>query len=142
MILRCVHNEPGALPDSYLDPLARFSKQGKFPLTKDKKYVAYGIASRLDQIHYIICDDDYDSLLGRYYPRLWPAPLFEIVDSRASSYWMITYYPEHADYALLVSFEEWVEDRYYYDRLTDLDEEATRIFRQYKKLMDSETSQN
>ena len=138
MIVNCLHNKPGDLPQNYLDPLTRFSKQDKFPLTIGKQYVVYGIVSRLDQIHYVICDDDYEILLGKYYPRFWPAPLFNIINNNISAHWRVGHNSTHKDYTLIVSYQEWVEDFYYFDRLTDLNNEATEIFRRYKQLMDKE----
>jgi hypothetical protein len=69
-----------------------------------------------------------------------PAALFTITDDRISHFWEIRYIlrDESSDEALVLAFPEWTYDRRYYERLTEGDPEAVKMFEHYKKLMDKE----
>jgi hypothetical protein len=86
-------------------------------------------------IWYYICDDSYS-----YYPVWNPGILFTITDDRVSRFWRVGYRPDHesSDEAFIITFAEWVSERYFYDRLTNRDPAAVDLFRHYKQLMDGE----
>jgi hypothetical protein len=64
-----------------------------------------------------------------------PAPLFEVIDDRLSSYWRFKYYPNGL---IRLAFEEWLTDSYFYDKLTDQEEREVLIFDKIKQLIDNE----
>ena len=99
------------------------------------EYVVYALTFYLGYPWYYITDEHQ-----LYYPVWYPAPLFRVTDNRLSSYWHFEYDPgKSSDLShVIVAFKEWALDAYYYDRLTDGNEEDVVIFRNYKKLMDSE----
>ncbi len=82
--------------------------------------------------HLYICDDNYT-----YFPIQNPAPLFKIVDPTPSQYWQTQIAPNGL---LEIAFEHWFSIPYYYDKLTDQEEEAVAIFEKYKELMDAEAA--
>ena len=68
-------------------------------------------------------------------PSYCPAPLFEVVDDRASRYWRF-----HAsETGVSFTLESLTKDPYFYDRLTDGDDAATiEQWRRWKLLLDQE----
>ncbi|MEG5140729.1 MULTISPECIES: hypothetical protein [unclassified Microcoleus] len=98
--------------------------------TIGKEYVVYAIQAWKETIWYYICDDNYS-----YYPMQNPAPLFEVVDDRVSKYGRFKLWP---DGCLMIAFEQWFTDPYFYDKLTDIEEAEVEIFDKIKELMDAE----
>ncbi|TAH23697.1 MAG: hypothetical protein EAZ09_06630, partial [Oscillatoriales cyanobacterium] len=90
----------------------------------------YAIREWKGTIWYYICDDNYS-----YYPIHNPAPMFEVVDKRVSKYWQFELSPNGL---LMIAFEQWFTDPYFYDKLTDQEEAEVEIFDQVKELMDAE----
>ena len=68
--------------------------------------------------------------------------MFQVVDGRPSKYWGFAFTPEHLDHIALSGFEEWVGDGYFYDRLTNGEDDEVSTFRTMKQLMDSEDVQS
>ena len=87
-------------------------------------------AQKQGNIWYYICDDNYT-----YYPMQHPAPLFEVIDDRLSSYWRFKCYPNGL---IRLAFEECLTDPYFYDKLTDQEEREVLIFDKIKQLIDNE----
>jgi hypothetical protein len=134
MKVLCVSNSAETPPENYLDVRRGYGHAAEFPITVGKEYVVYALALRKNaQVWYYISDDD-----ELYYPHHYPAPLFQVVDSRLSAYWRFVFTPEHLDHIALFAFEEWVGDGYFYDRLTDKAEDEVSTYREMKRLMDSE----
>jgi hypothetical protein len=76
-----------------------------------------------------------------WYPVYKPAPLFKIVDDRVSRYWRVKLTPGNRDHEVLLSFEEWVSNERFYERLSDQAQAEWKIFRQRKQQMDEEFEQ-
>ncbi|EFB42473.1 hypothetical protein pah_c006o003 [Parachlamydia acanthamoebae str. Hall's coccus] len=73
------------------------------------------------------------------YPIWKPSSLFEVLDGRMSKCWVFSCLKYNAeDYDTLWAYPEWVNDPYYYDQLTNGEEEYVKNFRKYKVLMDKE----
>jgi hypothetical protein len=70
-----------------------------------------------------------------HFPMQTPAPLFEIIDNTLSKYWRFKLYPNGL---LKIAFEQWFSDTYFYDKLTNQEEEEVLIFEKVKELMDAE----
>jgi len=130
MKIRCIANTGEALPEKYIDPPRGYTKKIKLALTIGKEYVVYAIREWQGSIWYYICDDIFS-----YYPMENPAPMFEVVDSRVSKYWRFELSPNGL---LMIAFEQWFTDTYFYDKLTDQEEAEVEIFEKVKELMDAE----
>ena len=130
MIIRCIATTGASLPDDYIEPTIGYTRQLQFSLTVGREYVVYAFREWQGTIWYYICDDNYT-----YYPMQNPAPLFEVVDDRVSKYWRFKLSPNGF---LMIAFEQWFTDPYFYDKLTDQEEAEVEIFDQVKELMDAE----
>lgn len=132
MKIRCIANTGASLPESYLDSSLYRTKETEFKLIVGKEYVVYAIHEARANVWYYICDERYT-----YYPLKNPAPLFEVIDPTASQYWQFRF----SENGLLeIAFEHWFSIPYYYDKLTDQEEEAVATFEKYKELMDAEAA--
>jgi hypothetical protein len=130
MKIRCIANTGANLPESYFLPHLGYKKESEFQLSIDKEYIVYALYEWEGKIWYYICDERYT-----YYPIHNPAPLFEVVDNRISKYWRFKLAPNGL---LTLAFEQWFSDPYFYDNLTDQEEQAVLIFEQIKDLIDAE----
>jgi hypothetical protein len=130
MRIRCIANTGASLPENYIDPAQGYKKETEFPLTIGKEYTVYALKEWQGSVWYYICDDNY-----MYYPMQNPAPLFEVVDSRVSKYWRFNLYPNGL---LKIAFKQWFSDPYFYDKLTEQEEQTVLIFEQVKDLIDAE----
>jgi len=130
MKIRCIANTGASLPDDYIEPAIGYTKEIQFSLTVGREYVVYAFREWRGTIWYYICDDNYS-----YYPMENPAPMFEAVDNRVSKYWRFELSPNGL---LMIIFEQWFTDPYFYDKLTDQEDEEVEIFDKVKELMDAE----
>ena len=130
MKVRSLANTGANLPELYLDPRVNRKKETVFRLTLGKEYTVYAIDEEKGRVWYYVCDDNY-----MYYPQKHCAPLFEIVDSRVSQYWQV-HLTENG--LLEIAFKEWFADPYFYDKLTDQNEEEVLIWEKVKEVMDGE----
>ena len=127
-----------ALPDQMLEPAAGLAKESEFSLLLNKIYTVYGFTLDRGYIWYYLYDEDCinDS---KPYPGAHPSPLFEVVDRRLSKYWEFGLFSnDKGDYWIEVAYPEWARDRYYYDSLTDGEDDAVDVFAKYKQLIDVE----
>ena len=99
-------------------------------MTIGQEYIVYALKEWQENIWYYICDDNYT-----YYPMQHPAPLFDVIDDRLSSYWRFKCYPNGL---IRLAFKEWLIDPCYYDKLTDQEEREVLIFDKIKQLIDNE----
>jgi hypothetical protein len=111
MKIRCLANTGFALPENYLKPEFCYTPKIDFPLTIGQEYIVYALKEWQGNIWYYISDDNYT-----YYPMQHPAPLFEVIDDRLSSYWRFKCYPNGL---IRLAFKEWLIDPFYYDKLID-----------------------
>ena len=130
MKIRCIANTGADLPESYFLPHLSYKKETEFQLRVGKEYIVYALYEWEGKIWYYICDERYT-----YYPIHNPAPLFEVVNDRISKYWRFKLAPNGL---LTLAFEQWFSEPYFYDKLTDQEEQAVLIFEQVKELMDAE----
>lgn len=130
MRIRCIANTGTFLSETYLEPAVGRTKETEFQLTIGKAYTVYALYQWQGSIWYYICDDGYT-----YYPQQNPAPLFEVIDNRLSSYWRFKVYPNGL---LKLAFEAWLSDQYFYDKLTDGEKTEILIFEKLKELIDTE----
>lgn len=130
MKIRCIANTGESLPENYLDSAVNRTKETVFRLTTGKEYVVYAIDEAEGKVWYYICDDNFI-----YYPQKHCAPLFEIVDSRISKYWRFKLWENGL---LEIAFAPWLNDPYFYDKLTDQEPAEVDLFKRIKALMDLE----
>jgi len=73
---------------------------------------------------------------------MYPALLFEVVDGRLPSSWVLKAEclseDSHRRQRLLLTYPEWAHDRAYYERLLDGEEAARRVFLARKAVIDQE----
>src|SRR5665213_1583362 len=133
--VKCTSNSPKDLPGDF--PLERIwgknTEDRRFSLLVGKEYSVYGVTITLGLVWYYIRDEEFV-----YYPVWTPSNLFEISDSSLPESWRVGIHDTggHADVGFILSFPEWVADKYFYDKLTDRDDKEVRIFNYYRKLLD------
>jgi hypothetical protein len=137
MKVRCISKSAKDLPkDVRPGRIGRSLETDRsFALIVAKEYVVYSVTIYLGHVWYYICDEDFF-----YYPVWNPASLFEITDSSLPESWRVRFDKEqdgHEERCLL-SFPEWVNDKYFYDKLTDGNAAEVEIFNRYKKTLDNE----
>jgi hypothetical protein len=137
MRVKCISNKGSGLRKYNIDNESWPRESGIFRITVDKEYIVYCITMLNNSIWYYILQDV--ELMD--YPIWHPAELFEVVDSGMPSVWKFGIQENESNRLLqpMISFPEWASDIYYYDRLTDRDEEAVNIFRRYKEIIDKES---
>jgi hypothetical protein len=82
---------------------------------------------------YYICDENFT-----YYP-VWKPSMFEISDGTLPSCWRVGFHSlgSDQDKMFLIAFPEWVNDQYFYDKLTDGETKEVQIFLSYRKLFET-----
>ena len=133
MIATCRSNTGETLTDAWLEPAVNLDHRTELPLTVGRAYVVYAVALQNGKLWFYVADDN-----GLYYPMRYAAPLFEITDDRVPSAWHFRMTPGHLDHDALFAIEEWVADRFFYDRLTDGNTAEVRLFASARKRLDAE----
>ena len=135
MKVKCIFNKGSSLPKDLLGNYSGFKENTVFPLVLEKEYLVYGIIMHRGYVWYYLCDEDYT-----YYPIWNPSPLFDVVDNKISKYWVYSFRRGESHLSTSVEFvyPEWANDPFYYDSLTNGDDEQVNIFKYYKELMDLE----
>lgn len=131
MKVKCIAKTGNQLPSSYINERLTLGVDQQFSISLGVIYTVYALTTAWDRVWYYIADDVYVD-----YPVWYPAPLFEVVDGRVSEYWQCQFYSDSNK--LIMAIPEWIEDRYFYDRLTDGESEAVRIFTMRKEQIDAE----
>ncbi|MFO0699692.1 MAG: hypothetical protein U0236_10705 [Nitrospira sp.] len=136
MRVKCIANKKADLPEDCLDPVPPgVEREEQFFLVVGKEYLVYGITLFRGYIWYYLCDEVYSS-----YPAWNPSPLFAVTDGQLSRYWKYGYSVNERlkKPHVIFAFKEWVDDPYFYDKLTDGEEAEVLLWKQYKDLMGSE----
>lgn len=133
MKVLCIANRGKALPAQYLDPRIPRGPESEFSVTISKTYLVYALRFFSNQVWYYIDDDHH-----LWYPAGRPAPLFQVVDSQLSKYWGLRVSESDRGTDVLIAFEEWVSDPWFYDRLTDREAREVEKFKERKRQMDEE----
>jgi hypothetical protein len=133
--VKCTSNSPKDMPRDF--PLERIwgenTEGRRFPLLVGKEYAVYGVTITLGLVWYYIRDEDFV-----YYPVWNPSSLFEISDSSLPESWRVGIHNTRGqeDVGFILSFPEWVSDKYFYDKLTNRNDEEVSIFNHYRKLLE------
>jgi len=138
MKVRCISNAakdlPKGIPPEKIWGNVADARDRFFSLLVGKEYVVYGITIHLGYAWYYICDEDFI-----YYPVWNPSALFEISDGTLPSCWRVGLHSLSGsqEKTFLIAFPEWVDDQYFYDRLTDGDTKAVDVFQNYRKIFEA-----
>lgn len=133
MLIRCKFDKEISLPKD--------CKPASNDLTYDtglvvnQEYVVYTMTIRSNYVWYYLCT------WGIEYPVWHASPLFEVVDGSLSKYWIYSFiWEKEINYVDTTwAYPEWANDpNNYYHRLTDGYDWETKIFAEYKQLMDVE----
>lgn len=116
MIVRCKGN---TVDDSFPSDLYAYwtnhHLERAFPLTVGASYPVVAIVVNHGIPWYYIHDDDDLS-----WPIWYPASLFEVSDGAFPESWVYGYFVVSRDVQFpIISFPEWANDRYFYERLID-----------------------
>ncbi len=136
MRIKCITNLAKDLPEKLIQA-EQYKIDLKFDLEINKTYTVYAVLVMGDCIWYSICDGTYI-----YYPLWHPSPLFTIEEGSFSKFWKMkipereTIYKESLK--AVISYQEWLDDPYYYSDLVDGKSENIKIFEKYKEAMDLE----
>jgi hypothetical protein len=111
-------------------------------LKEDNEYIVYGLHFVEDDIIFEILTDESDT-----YTIEASAKHFKIVDNRLSQFFVLgsSHVQNHmnnpnAPQAPFISFREWANDKYFFERLVEGDGGALQIFDKYKILLTLEFS--
>lgn len=110
-----------------------------FPLSINKKYTVYAIEYFDDKhINFFILDDG-----GNTYPNNYPSDFFKIIDNRLSACWInkgnnLNYPLKNVVNNTIITFKEWIENKYFEYELFENLNNSTAIFDKYKIFMDCE----
>lgn len=134
MLAECISNSTKILPSNLLSPALGLSVDSRFNVTVGKTYVVLGLGVFEGFSWYLIADDTYT-----YYPVWIPADFFKITSGAIPDIWIADWKPaaEGRGARLTITFPQWTSIPYFYDSLTDGDEEAVAIFASYKSKLDS-----
>ena len=100
-----------------------------FHITLNKEYLVFGISFNNNGTVLIEHLTDYGHLVST------PLPLFDIIDNRASKYWVIKKFPDNSITFFPPSFFQ----EYYHDDLSEREPKIVEDFKQVKKLMEDES---
>ena len=104
------------------------------PLTVGKIYVVYALAITKRWTCYFVANDDYTS-----YPMGYFASFFKIVDKRVSQCWIVGQGEIEAESTnMILSFDEWMSEDKFQERLLDGYDREKQIFQDRKEFMDLE----
>jgi hypothetical protein len=140
LLVKAKETRDKALPAHLQAGMRDGTDDPRFPIKVGKAYVVYGVGTWGQSINYAICDEHYPE---RWYPVMYPAPLFEIVDGGVPSCWRFSWEsrgegPSWRE-SFLLAFPEWSNDPSYYERLFDKDEAAVAVFETRKAEIDAQT---
>ena len=106
-------------------------------LSGDQKYIVYSVLLG-DQVKLLIEDGDVFS-----FPFFVPASEVDIVDGSLSKYWKYSGHiasdQQYSSRAAMLTFEEMLRDRFFYQRLVDGDSDAKKEWKLIKNKIDSES---
>lgn len=125
MIVQCISNKvDGTMPSALREYWLSHGLELGFPLTVGAQYVVVAIAIEAGIPWYYLHDDDDLS-----WPVWYPGNLFNVVDGSLPPSWVYGYVRISRDSQFsLISFPEWAEDRFFYERLVDGDAATEDIY--------------
>jgi hypothetical protein len=141
MKIKCLYNTGKILPkDVYKDN--GYGEETEFQVIVNKEYNVYAITSIKKHNWFLICDENYDER-NIYYPLYLPSNLFTITDGKISKCWIAGEGMDEYDTnekIIQFGFRELIEDGYFYGKLVEGYQREIKIFQDYKKLIDEEST--
>lgn len=120
--------------------IIKWSNNSELEITIDKIYTVLAITKLFDRIFYYILSDESNE-----YPLAFPHYLFEIEENKGSKYWdtslSVIEKPEQINIGngQVISFKEWaLKKDLFYENLLEGNQEAVRVFNDYRDKMLSE----
>lgn len=114
--------------------------ESQYHLVSGKEYYVYGIHFDEGDISYEILVNIIDT-----YTIEVSANYFEVLDNRLSQFFVLGssstknhMNDPNAKQVPFISFKEWADDKYFFEKLVDGDKETQNIFNQYKELLELE----
>ncbi|WGL59043.1 hypothetical protein QEJ31_10985 [Pigmentibacter sp. JX0631] len=127
MKVRCKYNTIDDIVDQNIrNKLLRYKVDG-INLEKNKEYNVYGLKVFEGQMYFLIFPY-YDLFI----PYTYLTYFFEVIDPRMSKYFR--FYSSFDSHE--INSKEWIKDEFYYEKI--LDDYYEEIYREYKKLIDTE----
>jgi hypothetical protein len=122
------------MPPSYRQALG-IGDDYRLEVTPGDEYVVYGVGMERELVWFYLCAG-----YGYSFPVRYPFPLVQIVDARVFSGWVLgsVRWSAANGEGVILAIPDWVNDPTFYTRLTDLDDDAARVFRGYRRIIDAE----
>jgi hypothetical protein len=119
------------MPPSYRQALG-IGDDFRLEVTPGGECVVYGVGMEIELVWFYLCAGYGDSFPVRY-----PFPLLQIVDARVFSGWVLgsVRWSAANGEGVILAILDWVNDPTFYSRLTDLDDDAARVFRGYRRII-------
>lgn len=126
MKVACLENKAKNLDLSEVTTLLK--NEFKYNMVVGAEYFVMGILVYKDSpcVYYLIDQD------GR--PNWIPYMLFEVTDNRLPNNWFVKIFSKHSngEISYLTGFYELCNDKYFYDKLINRDEESLKVYFQRK----------
>jgi hypothetical protein len=133
MKVRVIGNSGERLPLSMLDSKWGLTRDASFPLVIGKEYVVYAITVVKDAFWYYLLDEH-----DLPYPVWYPSPLFQVSDGSIPAHWVVNYVSNDASPdrtgTSLITFKEWANDPFFYERLVEGEAGAAAAFRNERNI--------
>ncbi|MDQ0992555.1 hypothetical protein QFZ74_003783 [Streptomyces sp. V3I7] len=133
MKVRVIGNSGERLPLSMLDSKWGLTRDASFPLAIGKEYVVYAITVVKDAFWYYLLDEH-----DLPYPVWYPSPLFQVSDGSIPAHWVVNYVSNEASSdrtgASLITFKEWANDPFFYERLVEGEAGAVAAFQNERNI--------
>lgn len=137
MKIKAIGRRGADLDPKMFSPQLGYSISTEFGLTVGATYIVLAIEPFQDWFFYYIIGDDVDQ-----FPIWFPSQLFEVVDGRLSKYWQCGHFPgdKYGPGGPIISWNDWISDKLFYDRLVNGDEGAVDSFERMRRLIEKEGS--
>jgi hypothetical protein len=106
-----------------------FTRASELDLQAGKEYVVYGISLWKGLMIYLVIGEGSN-------PHWYPAELFRLVKNELPPTWYFAFFRNGADVNAIWGYSELVNSEDHFDALSDLDEDALKIFWSRKKEID------
>jgi hypothetical protein len=134
MKVRAISNSGRQLPLPMLDSGWGLTRESSFPITVGKEYVVYAITVVKDAFWYYLLDEH-----DLPYPVWYPSPLFKVSDGTIPTHWTATYVSDPTSHdrvgTSLITFKDWANDPYFYEKLVDGESDAVAAFRNERNIL-------
>jgi hypothetical protein len=121
MRVDCIANTASDLSEKHF--MIGYTDESVLNLARGRNYKAFGISLYRGVLHFLVCDETD-------LPNWYPSEVFQIVDPKIPSHWLVFSRPDNAvGLQLLISYPAMIEDEFHYDDLLERDTAALDVFR-------------